>query len=65
MFSKTTRLEIMLEAMPDAFAEMDQKPAIRLVNRQTEWLFGYDYDDVDISLPRTDAGDALLDHRGA
>jgi len=42
--SKTTRLEHLLEAVPDALVGMDQKGVIRFVNRQTEMLFGYDRD---------------------
>jgi PAS domain S-box-containing protein len=44
MFSKASRFEIMLEAVPDALVGMDQKGVIRFVNRQTELLFGYDRD---------------------
>ena len=44
--SKTTRLEHLLEAVPDALVGMDQKGVIRFVNRQTESLFGYDRDDL-------------------
>src|SRR5664279_3697659 len=56
--SKTTRLEHLLEAVPDALVGMDQKGVIRFVNRQTETLFGYDRDDligrhIDILLPET------------
>ena len=43
---KMTRFESLLEAVPDALVGMDQKGVIRFVNRQTEWLFGYDRDDV-------------------
>jgi PAS domain S-box-containing protein len=50
MFSKATRFEIMLEAVPDALVGMDQKGVIRFVNRQTELLFGYDRDNL-IGLP--------------
>jgi PAS domain S-box-containing protein len=46
MFSKATRFEIMLEAVPDALVGMDQKGIVRFVNRQTELLFGYDRDDL-------------------
>jgi PAS domain S-box-containing protein len=46
MSSKTTRLEKMLEAVPDALVGMDQKGVIRFVNRQTESLFGYDRDEL-------------------
>jgi PAS domain S-box-containing protein len=41
-----TRFESLLEAVPDALVGMDQKGVIRFVNRQTEWLFGYDRDDM-------------------
>jgi PAS domain S-box-containing protein len=44
MFSKTTRFEHLLAAVPDALVGMDQKGVIRFVNRQTESLFGYDRD---------------------
>jgi two-component system cell cycle sensor histidine kinase/response regulator CckA len=43
---KMTRFESLLEAVPDALVGMDQKGVIRFVNRQTEWLFGYDRDDL-------------------
>jgi PAS domain S-box-containing protein len=46
MFSKTTRFEILLEAVPDAPAGMDQKSVIRSINRQTKSLFGYNRDDL-------------------
>jgi PAS domain S-box-containing protein len=42
MSSKTTRIENLLEAVPDALVGMDQQGVIRFVNRQTESLFGYD-----------------------
>ena len=44
MFSKTTRFEHLLAAVPDALVGMDQKGVIRFVNGQTESLFGYDRD---------------------
>jgi PAS domain S-box-containing protein len=44
MSSKTTRVENLLEAVPDALVGMDQEGVIRFVNRQTESLFGYDRD---------------------
>jgi len=44
MSSKTTRLENLLEAVPDALVGMDQEGVIRFVNHQTESLFGYDRD---------------------
>jgi len=44
MSSKTTRLENLLEAVPDALVGMDQTGVIRFVNHQTESLFGYDRD---------------------
>ena len=46
MSSKTTRLESLLEAVPDALVGMDQAGVIRFVNHQTESLFGYDRDDL-------------------
>jgi len=46
MSAKTTRLENLLEAVPDALVGMDQKGVIRFVNHQTESLFGYDRDDL-------------------
>jgi PAS domain S-box-containing protein len=56
--SKTTRLEHLLEAVPDALVGMDQKGVIRFVNRQTEVLFGYDRDQligrhIDTLVPET------------
>jgi PAS domain S-box-containing protein len=58
MFSKATRFEIMLEAVPDALVGMDQKGMIRFVNRQTELLFGYSREDlidnpIDTLVPET------------
>jgi PAS domain S-box-containing protein len=44
--SKATRIENLLEAVPDALVGMDQQGVIRFVNRQTESLFGYDRDDL-------------------
>src|ERR1035437_3582668 len=46
MSSKTTRLENLLEAVPDGLVGMDQEGVIRFVNHQTESLFGYDRDDL-------------------
>jgi len=46
MSSKTTRLENLLEAVPDALVGMDQEGVIRFVNHQTESLFGYDRDNL-------------------
>jgi len=46
MFSKATRFESLLEAVPDALVGMDQSGTIRFVNHQTELLFGYDRDDL-------------------
>jgi PAS domain S-box-containing protein len=43
---RLTRFESLLQAVPDALVGMDQKGAIRFVNRQTESLFGYDRDDL-------------------
>jgi PAS domain-containing protein len=44
MSSNTTRFEKLLGAVPDALVGMDQKGAIRFVNRPSELLFGYDRD---------------------
>jgi PAS domain S-box-containing protein len=44
MTALTTRLERLLQAVPDALVGMDQKGVIRFVNHQTESLFGYDRD---------------------
>src|SRR5450631_4202676 len=44
MPARTTRLESLLQAVPDALVGMDQEGVIRFVNRQTEALFGYDRD---------------------
>jgi PAS domain S-box-containing protein len=41
-----TRFESLLEAVPDALVGMDQKGVIRFVNSQSEYLFGYDRDDL-------------------
>jgi hypothetical protein len=65
MFSKATRSQILLEAVPDALGRGDQKRTIMLVNHQTERLFANDRDDVDISSPRIDTSDFLLHHGGA
>jgi PAS domain S-box-containing protein len=46
MFSRTTQFEILLEAVPDASAGMDQKSVIRSINRQTKSLFGYNRNDL-------------------
>jgi PAS domain S-box-containing protein len=46
MFSKATKFESLLEAVPDALVGMDQSGTIRFVNHQTESLFGYDRDDL-------------------
>src|SRR5450631_48957 len=46
MSSKTTRFESLLEAVPDALVGMDPEGVIRIVNRQTESLSGYDRDDL-------------------
>ena len=46
MFSKKTRFEKLLEAVPDALVGMDQAGVIRFVNYQTESLFGFDRDDL-------------------
>jgi PAS domain S-box-containing protein len=43
---KTTRLENLLEPVPDALVGMDQAGVIRFVNHQTESLFGYDRDEL-------------------
>jgi PAS domain S-box-containing protein len=41
MFSKATKFENLLEAVPDALVGMDQSGAIWFVNHQTELLFDY------------------------
>jgi PAS domain S-box-containing protein len=46
MFSKPTKFESLLEAVPDALVGMDQSGVIRFVNHQSEELFGYDRDDL-------------------
>jgi len=46
MFSKATKFESLLEAVPDALVGLDQSGTIRFVNHQTEWLFGYDRDEL-------------------
>jgi PAS domain S-box-containing protein len=46
MFSKATKFESLLEAVPDALVGIDQAGTIRFVNHQTELLFGYDRDDL-------------------
>ncbi|HYO18422.1 MAG TPA: PAS domain S-box protein [Dermatophilaceae bacterium] len=46
MPSTTTKFEKLLEAVPDALVGMNQKGMIRFVNRQTEWLFDCDRDDL-------------------
>src|ERR1035437_10125550 len=46
MFSKKTRFEKLLEAVPDALVGMDQEGVIRVVNYQTESLFGFDRDEL-------------------
>src|ERR1019366_4156447 len=43
---KATRLEGLLEAVPDALVGVDHAGVIGFVNHQTELLFGYDRDDV-------------------
>jgi PAS domain S-box-containing protein len=43
---KRTRFERLLEAVPDALMAMDQKGIVRFVNRRTEWLFGYEREDL-------------------
>jgi PAS domain S-box-containing protein len=53
-----TRLERLLQAVPDALVGMDQKGIIRFVNAQTESLFGYDRDQligqpIDTLMPQT------------
>ena len=44
MSRNTSRVEKLLEAVPDALIGMDQQGVIRFVNRQSELLFGYDRD---------------------
>ncbi|HEY5248447.1 MAG TPA: PAS domain S-box protein [Dermatophilaceae bacterium] len=46
MFSKTTKFESLLEAVPDALVGMDTSGVIRFVNHQSELLFGHDRDDL-------------------
>jgi PAS domain S-box-containing protein len=46
MSSNTSRLESLLEAVPDALVGMDQGGTIRFVTHQTEALFGYDRDEL-------------------
>jgi PAS domain S-box-containing protein len=46
MFSKPTKFESLLEAVPDALVGMDQDGVIRFVNHETELLFGHDRDDL-------------------
>ena len=46
MFSRPTKFESLLEAVPDALVGMDQAGVIRFVNHETELLFGYDRDDL-------------------
>jgi PAS domain S-box-containing protein len=46
MSPKATRLEGLLEAVPDALVGVDHAGVIRFVNHQTELLFGYDRDDL-------------------
>jgi PAS domain S-box-containing protein len=58
MSMSATRLEHLLEAVPDALVGMDQECVIRFVNAQTESLFGYDRDDligepIDTLVPET------------
>jgi len=42
MSSHVTRLENLLEAVPEALVGVDQSGMIRFINHQTETLFGYD-----------------------
>ena len=46
MSSQATRLDNLLEEVPDALVGMDEAGVIRFVNLQTESLFGYDRDDM-------------------
>ncbi|MDQ1538757.1 MAG: hypothetical protein QOE58_3150 [Actinomycetota bacterium] len=46
MFSKATRFESLLEAVPNALVGMDTSGTIRFVNHQSELLFGYERDDL-------------------
>jgi PAS domain S-box-containing protein len=50
MMSKTASYEGLLEAMPDALVGVNQRGLIRVVNRQTESLVGYDRGDL-VGLP--------------
>jgi PAS domain S-box-containing protein len=46
MSAQTASFENLLEAMPDALVGVDRMGVIRLVNRRTESLFGYERDDL-------------------
>jgi len=46
MFSKTTKFESLLEAVPDALVGMDTSGVIRFVNHQSELLFDHERDDL-------------------
>ena len=46
MFTKATKFESLLEAVPNALVGMGQDGTIRFVNHQTERLFGYDRDEL-------------------
>jgi PAS domain S-box-containing protein len=67
MSANRTGFEHLLEAVPDALVGMDQEGVIRFVNRQTEWLFGYDRDQligqpVETLVPET-LGEIYAQHR--
>lgn len=65
MSSHVRWLENLPEAVPEAWMGVDQSRVIWSINHQTERPLGYDRDDVDISSPRIDTGDVVLDHGGA
>jgi PAS domain S-box-containing protein len=46
MFSRMTRFESLLQALPDALLGLNQTGVIWFVNGQTELLFGYDHDEL-------------------
>jgi len=68
MSMNATRLERLLEAVPDALVGMDQQGIIRFVNTQTESLFGYDRDQligepIETLVPKTRRQEYLADPR--
>jgi PAS domain S-box-containing protein len=57
MTSRTTKLDGLLEAVPDALVGVDRSGVIRLVNHQAELMFGYERDALWVSsLRRSGAG---------